>query len=445
MRFRDHVPSLPALMNISVFGLGYVGAVTAGCLTDAGHSVVGIDVSRQKVEALARGEPPILEPGLDSLLQAAVQGRRLSATTEVADAIHRSDVSLVCVGTPSTTSGTLDLRFVRQVVEEIGNFLRKNPKRHVLIIRSTVLPGTTRGLVAEFLSDLVSSGTLDVYYYPEFLREGTAVEDFKSPSLSVLGTGTGSLNDPGVMGLVGPSASVVKWDTAEMVKYACNAFHAMKIVFANEVGRLGKELGVDAAGVMTILCTDKKLNLSAYYLRPGNPFGGSCLPKDVRALTHEGRRHGLSLPLLESLLPSNEQHLRQLFHLVERSEATEVAIIGLSFKPNTDDLRESAMVEVAQILLGRGFKVRIYDPQLNLAKLVGSNRRLIDTKMPHLASLLCSDLKSALGDRGLVLVAQQCATIAELGNHITSEHRVIDINGWPDLRRLSSHYEAFCW
>ena len=247
------------------------------------------------------------------------------------------------------------------------------------------------------------------------------------------------------MDLFAENVAVVDWNTAEFVKYACNAFHATKVAFANEIGRFGKRLQIDTATVMSLLCQDKRLNISSYYLRPGNPFGGSCLPKDVRALTQAARREGVSLPVLENLLASNEQHARSLLHLIEKIGRTEVVILGLSFKPNTDDLRESCMVEVAQTLLGRGYKVRIYDPQLNLAQLVGTNKRLIDTKMPHLASLLHSDLAMAIGAEGLIVVAQRCAPLADLAKCVTPKHSILDVNGWPELKGLPTAYEGFCW
>ena len=309
-----------------------------------------------------------------------------------------------------------------------------------------MLPGSTATLVGELLADLQSKGQLNIFYFPEFLRESTAVADFENPSLAVVGTRDGAKPPRELtMELFGENAQVVNWPTAEMVKYACNAFHATKIVFANEVGRIGKELQIDGQMVMALLCRDTKLNLSPYYMRPGNPFGGSCLPKDVRALTHHSRQNGLNLPMLESLLVSNERHLQALLSLITQSNQSEIIILGLSFKSNTDDLRESAMVEVAQTILGRGYRLRIYDPALNLASLVGSNKRLIDTRMPHLASLLHQDLKSALGGRGLVLAAQKCASIDELAKFLTPQHHVLDINGWAELRTLPVKYEGFCW
>jgi GDP-mannose 6-dehydrogenase len=300
--------------------------------------------------------------------------------------------------------------------------------------------------MAEFCEGLTGAGGLAVYYYPEFLREGSAVADFEKPSLAVVGTKDGAPPPDALRSeLFGLESAVVRWETAELVKYACNAYHATKIAFANEIGRVSKQRGIDAREVMELLCRDTRLNVSSYYLRPGNPFGGSCLPKDVRALTQYGRGEGLQLPLLENLLPSNERHLQSLLGLIAGSGETEVIILGLAFKTDTDDLRESAMVEVAQTLLGRGYRLRIYDPALNLAALVGSNRRLIEVKMPHLASYLHADLGQALGKQGLVVAAQRCASLEELRQTITGQHRILDVNGWPELRELPSTYEGLCW
>ena len=433
-------------MKISIFGLGYVGAVTAGCLASQGHTIVGVDVSAAKVEALNAGVAPIIEPGLPELLQAARNAGRLRATISCQDALVSTEASIVCVGTPSALSGSLDLSFVRGVLTEMGSVLRKLKKAHTLVLRSTMLPGSTQTLVDEILGDLEQSGLLHIFYYPEFLRESTAVADFEHPSLAVVGSRSGARPPEELMkSLFGTEAAVVNWPTAEMIKYACNAFHATKITFANEIGRLGKQLHIDSRAVMDLLCRDTKLNLSPYYMKPGNPFGGSCLPKDVRALTQCGRLEGVALPLLESLLPSNERHLQSLLTLIMESGATEVVILGLSFKSNTDDLRESSMVEVAQTLLGRGYQVRIYDPALNLAALVGSNKRVIDTRMPHLASLLRADLASALGEGGFVVAAQKCASLEELKLHVKPKHSILDVNGWKELRALEVPYQGFCW
>ena len=433
-------------MRISIFGLGYVGAVTAACLARRGHQVVGVDIQPQKVELFDQGVPPIVEPGLEPLLREAKAKGLLRATQHCAEAVAASDISIVCVGTPSTVTGALDLSIVRQVLKEIRAVLRSRPKSHALVIRSTMLPGSTARLVSELLVELEANGSLSICYYPEFLREGTAVEDFEHPSLVVVGTRDGG-RPPSALagGLFGERMVVVNWQTAELLKYTCNAFHATKVVFANELGRLAKAMQIDGRTILELLCQDTRLNLSSYYLRPGNPFGGSCLPKDVRALVHHGRILGIHLPVLENLLPSNERHLHGLLQLIVESGQQEVVILGLSFKEATDDLRESPMVEVAQALLGRGYQVRIYDPQLNLARLVGSNKRAIDARMPHLASLLREQLAQAVGEQGLLIVAQRCASIAELAAIITPRHRVLDVNGWVELRSLPVKYEGFCW
>jgi GDP-mannose 6-dehydrogenase len=433
-------------MNISIFGLGYVGTVTAGCLARRGHSIVGVDVQATKIDALNRGVPPILEPGIDTLLREAQIAGRLRATSDTAEAIAATELSIIAVGTPSTVTGALDLQYVRQVFRQIVEVLARSGKQHTLVLRSTMLPGSTAQLASEFLADPELRQRVALYYYPEFLREGTAVHDFEQPSLAVVGTGDGA-TPPAALAdsLFGASAAAVDWATAEMVKYASNAFHATKVTFANEVGRVAKPIGVDARTVMELLCRDTVLNLSPYYMRPGNPFGGSCLPKDVRALAQFGRGHGLQLPLLESLLPSNERHLQSLLALIAGSGQAEIVVLGLAFKTDTDDLRESAMLEVTQILLGRGYQLRIYDPGLNLTTLVGSNRRLIETKMPHLASFLHADLATAVGERGLIVAAQRCVSLPDLAKVVTPHHQVLDVNGWPELQRLPARYEGFCW
>ena len=432
-------------MDVSIFGLGYVGAVTAGCLAARGHRIVGVDVAPSKVLELNQGRPPIIEPGLDRLLAEGIASRTLRATTDAAEAVRNTQISLVCVGTPSTLSGALDLTYVRQVSQEIVAAAASKSGHHALVFRSTMLPGSTRALVREFAAEAVDSGRLQVFFYPEFLREGTAVRDFDTPSLAAVGTRDGSPPPAELSDLFGSDAAVVTWESAELLKYACNAFHATKVAFANEIGRFGKTLGLDAAAVMQILCRDVRLNISPYYLRPGNPFGGSCLPKDVRALVHHARQSGASLPLVESLLPSNERHLQSLLELVAASGERDIVLLGLSFKTDTDDLRESAMVEVAQHCLGRGFAVRIFDPQLNLAALVGANKRVIDTRMPHLAHLLQPDLRSAIGSRGLLVVSQKCVAFDDLAAHVTPRHRILDINGWPELRQLPASYQGLCW
>ncbi len=432
-------------MSISIFGLGYVGVVTAGCLTHQGFEVVGVDVHPHKVADFNQGKAPILEPEVDQYIQQASAHGRLRATEDAADAIDSTDISIVCVGTPSLSSGDLDLTAVRQVTQAIAEALRSQAKDHVLVYRSTMLPGSTRSLVKELLNDLVEAGRLKVFYYPEFLREGTAVRDFQDPSLMVVGTRNGEPPPSSLVKLFGVEAEVVPWETAEMVKYATNAFHATKITFANEIARLSKRLGVNSRVVMELLCEDTRLNISSCYLRPGNPFGGSCLPKDVRALNQYARKNDVPVPMIEHLLASNQRHLESLVRLIEDTDQEEVVILGLSFKVDTDDLRESAMVEVAQFLLGHGYRLRIYDPQLNLKQLVGTNKKMVENKLPHLASFLYRNLGSAIGQQGAIVAAQRCANLSELNKLVSSRHTIIDVNGWPELEELAGTYHGLGW
>jgi GDP-mannose 6-dehydrogenase len=433
-------------MDVSIFGLGYVGAVTAGCLTEGGHRVVGVDVQMVKVDAFNAGRSPIIEPELEEMLSHARRVGLLKATVDVRDAIAETQLSIVCVGTPSLASGRLNLDYVRKVTQQIREALVLLGKRHTLVFRSTMLPGSTRQMVSEFLADLIEGGRLKVFYCPEFLREGTAVSDFREPSLSVLGTQDGLVPaDVEMAKLFGGDPEFLSWDGAEMIKYACNYFHAIKVGFANEVGRLSKCLGVDGARVMNVVCLDAKLNISRYYMRPGNPFGGSCLPKDVSALSSLARMEGVSMPLLDSTLSSNQSHLDALIKQITQHETRRVGLLGLSFKEDTDDLRGSPMVAVAETLLGRGYQLQIYDPQLNLTRLVGANEAEIQRRMPHLASLLRDSAVDVVAASDLIVVAQACADPNELLPHIRPDQRIIDVNGWASLRDLPCHYEGLCW
>ena len=433
-------------MDVSIFGLGYVGAVTAGCLTEGGHRVVGVDVQMVKVEAFNAGKSPIIEPELDGMLSHARRVGLLKATVDVREAIAETQLSIVCVGTPSLASGRLNLDYVRKVTQQIREALVLLGKCHTLVFRSTMLPGSTRQMVSEFLADLIEGGRLKVFYCPEFLREGTAVSDFREPSLSVLGTQDGlAPTDVEIAKLLGGDPEFLSWDGAEMIKYACNYFHAIKVGFANEIGRLSKSLGVDGARVMNVVCQDAKLNISRYYMRPGNPFGGSCLPKDVSALSSLARMEGVSMPLLDSTLSSNQSHLDALIKQITQHETRRVGLLGLSFKEDTDDLRGSPMVAVAETLLGRGYQLQIYDPQLNLTRLVGANEAEIQRRMPHLASLLRDTAVDVVAASDLIIVSQACADPNEWLPHIRPEQRIIDVNGWAALKDLPCHYEGLCW
>jgi GDP-mannose 6-dehydrogenase len=433
-------------MNVSIFGLGYVGAVTAGCLTERGHTVIGADVQDTKVKSFDAGLSPIIEPELDGLLQDAKQDGRLSATTDAGKAVRESDVSIVCVGTPSLGSGRLNLDYVRKVSQQIADAVRAKGAKHSLIFRSTMLPGSTRSMVRDFFGELIAEGMLRVYYCPEFLREGTAVKDYRDPSLVVIGTHDGHApqsNEP--VELLGKDPAVLAWEGAEMIKYACNYFHALKVGFSNEIGRMSKFLGVDGARVMDVVCRDTRLNISRYYMRPGNPFGGSCLPKDVSALSSFARMEGVSMPLLDNTLNTNHAHLDTLIKLITSKEKRKIGILGLAFKADTDDLRGSPMVSVAETLLGRGYELHIYDPQLNLSRLIGANEAEINRRMPHLAQLLRPSPVEVIERSEVIVASQKCARPDELATAARAEQFAIDVNGWSDLKMLPWKYEGTCW
>ncbi len=432
--------------HVSIFGLGYVGAVTAGCLAELGHVIIGADVQPAKVDAFTAGVSPIIEPGLDTLLRDAKSAGRLDATTDGAEAVQRTQVSIICVGTPSQAAGRLNLDFVRKVCAQIAAAIREKNRPHTILFRSTMLPGSTRGLVEAHFADLIASGLLHVYYCPEFLREGTAVRDFRDPSLCVVGTHDG--NAPATseaLDLLGSNAQILAWEGAEMVKYACNYFHALKVGFANEIGRMAKHLGVNGARVMDVVCRDERLNISRYYLRPGNPFGGSCLPKDVNALSGLARVEGVNLPLLDHVMDSNHAHLESLLDLITAKDVRRVGLLGLAFKADTDDMRGSAMVTVAETLLGRGYQLRIYDPSINLTRLIGANEAEIQRRMPHLAQLLCSSADEVVRESEVIVASQKCVAAESLREVATAGKQVIDVNGWPELRTLPWHYEGVCW
>jgi GDP-mannose 6-dehydrogenase len=385
-------------MRISVFGLGYVGTVTAACLAANGHEVVGVDVAADKVECVNRGRSPIVERDVDRIIGEAVAAGKLRATTETDDAILNSDLAVVCVGTPSFADSGVDTQYVERVAVQIGDALGRSDKSDFLfVLRSTVTPGTTRKLVIPALerttARTIGSG-YDIVFHPEFLREGSSVEDFYNPPKIIMGECRSGASERLLELYAGIEAPrfVTSLEVAEMTKYADNAFHAVKITFANEIGRLSKSLGLDSRDVMRIFCSDTQLNISPAYLRPGFAFGGSCLPKDVRALLYEASQDELELPLLAGLLPSNESQVENVFQWIEVRSPELIGLAGLSFKPNTDDLRESPLVTLADRLIGRGYGLRIYDPSVETARLVGGNRAYVERHLPHLSKLLARRL-----------------------------------------------------
>ena len=392
--------------HIAVLGLGYVGCVSAACLASLGHRVTGVDRDNHKVQSVLNGAAPFYEPGLEELVRKGAASGNLSATTSLAEGIREADVALICVGTPSEKNGNLGLDQLRRVVSQIADELAHRTKPLIVAVRSTVFPGTCEDVVMPVFSGLTN---VQVVSNPEFLREGIAVQDFMEPSLVVVG-GSDRAAVQFVADLYAPlgvEACQVTLRTAEMIKYACNAFHAVKISFANEVGALCGKLDVDAREVMDTLCEDVKLNVSKAYLKPGFAFGGSCLPKDLRALVYRANHLDLKLPLLESALPSNEQHLRRAVEAVIDLPAERIGVVGLAFKENTDDLRESPVVAMLETLIGKGRQIRVFDPHIRIDELYGSNRDFIEKTIPHIARLMDGSLEKLLGWAEYLVIAQK--------------------------------------
>ena len=423
-------------MKVAVVGLGYVGTVTAACLASRGHDVWGVDVDAAKVDEIRGGRSPVAEPGLDALVAQTVADGTLHATNSCADALDQADLSLVCVGTPSAPRGGTDLTYIRRAVDDIVASLRATrppaSRQHSVVIRSTVPPGTVEDLVIPALTDGLAGTEIAIgaAMCPEFLREGSGIADFFASPLIVVGT-----SDPRaaqtvteVFSFLDQPVRVVDVRTAEALKYACNAFHATKVSFTNEVSRLFRLMGVDSREVMSLFCEDNVLNISASYLRPGFAFGGSCLPKDLRSLLHQARMHGADLPLLAGTLATNELVVNEAVDRVVACDGRTVALLGLSFKSDTDDLRESPNVELAERLIGKGFDVRIYDPVVNPARLIGANRRHVESKLPHLGRLLTHEPAEALRGADVAVVSSAERAVLNALLTIPPPH-VIDISG----------------
>jgi GDP-mannose 6-dehydrogenase len=439
-------------LSISIFGLGYVGSVSAACFASMGHRVIGVDVNPTKVEMVESGRSPILEARMSELVAENRKACRLHATTDATAAVLDSDVSFVCVGTPSLRQGKQDLSHIVRVAEEIGTALKQKKSRHVFVLRSTVLPGTTESVIAPILekaSGKKAGEDFVVAYNPEFMREGSAVADFLEPAYTVLGSQNPAHLE--VLRELYKSTPGKVFETsipvAEMVKYLSNAFHAVKVSFANEMGTLCKQLGVDAQAVTEIFTSDTRLNISSAYLSPGFAFGGSCLPKDVRALAYRAKELDLKLPLLESVLPSNVEHVERAVEAVMRTNKRKIAQLGLSFKAGTDDLRESPQVQLVKRLLGEGYEVKVWDRDVSLGRLAGSNRQYIEEVIPHIGSILSGDLESVLRGAEVVIIGSKSASLEELGKHLRPEQIVIDLAHLDKARRPGgiADYEGICW
>ena len=437
-------------LSISLFGLGYVGSVSAACFAHMGHKVTGVDISQTKVEMLDSGRSPIIEARMEELVAEAHKLCRLHATTDSNSAVLESDISFVCVGTPSLRSGKLDLSHVEHVSGEIGAALKQKTTFHTIVLRSTVLPGTTETLMIptiESASGKRAGVDFAVCYNPEFMREGSAVGDFLQPPYTILGSQNPQHLAP-LRELYGglPAATFeTSIRVAEMVKYVSNLYHAVKVGFANEVGTLCKHLNVEAAQVTKIFMSDTKLNISSAYLAPGFAFGGSCLPKDLRAITHRAKELDLDLPLLQSLMPSNEEHVDRGVEAVLRTGKRKIAMLGLSFKAGTDDLRESPQVQLIKRLIGEGCQVKVWDKDVSLGRLAGSNRQYIEDVIPHIGSLLSADMPEVVRGAEVVIVGTKIEK-DELAKLLAADQMVIDlVNLDPARRPRAASYQGICW
>ncbi|MBZ9663254.1 GDP-mannose 6-dehydrogenase [Pseudomonas sp. LMG 31766] len=436
-------------MRISIFGLGYVGAVCAGCLSARGHDVIGVDISANKIDLINNGKSPIVEPGLEELLQQGLRQGRLRGTTDVAAAVLESDVSFICVGTPSKKNGDLELNYIEGVCREIGMAMRDKNERHTVVVRSTVLPGTAKNVVLPILEDCSgkkAGADFGLAVNPEFLRESTAIKDYDFPPMTVIGeldTASGDLLASLYEELDAP---IIRKDieVAEMIKYTCNVWHAAKVTFANEIGNIAKAVGVDGREVMDVVCQDHKLNLSKYYMKPGFAFGGSCLPKDVRALNYRAGSLDVEAPLIGSLMRSNAAQVQKAFDIIASHDSRKVALLGLSFKAGTDDLRESPQVELAEMLIGKGFDLSIYDRNVEYARVHGANKDYIESKIPHVSSLLNSDLDDVVAKADIIVLGNSDERFAKLAEQAPSGKRVIDLVGFMP-HASNGVAEGICW
>lgn len=437
-------------MRISVFGLGYVGAVSAGCLADNGHEVIGVDPVPTKVDLINRGQSPIVESDIGEIMAATAKAGRLRATSDPSQAIRETELSFVCVGTPSQANGNLDLRYIRRICEQIGEALKVKSERHTVVIRSTILPGTMRTIVIPTLEELSGKKAglhFGVCNNPEFLREGSAVKDFRCPPKTVIGEIDQNSGDILASLYERLDAPLIRTDleTAEMVKYVDNCWHALKIGFANEIGNLSKSMSLDAHEVMKIFCQDRKLNISTAYLLPGFAFGGSCLPKDLRALSYKAKTNDLQLPILTSILPSNEMQVSRGVQLIMEKGCRKVGILGFSFKAGTDDLRESPMIEVIERLLGKGYDLRIYDKNVSIASLVGANRDFILNRIPHVSRLMVNHIDAVLEHAQTIVIGNKDPDFQAVPDKLRDGQSIVDFVRITDRRSDDGKYDGICW
>jgi GDP-mannose 6-dehydrogenase len=437
-------------MRVSIFGLGYVGCVSAACFAKAGHEVIGVDVNPTKVEIINSGKSPIIEAGIGELIAEVVGAKRLRATVDSADAVRNSEVSLVCVGTPSNANGSLNLKYLIHVCREIAEALKTKTEHHVVVIRSTILPGTVETAITPTLegwSEKEAGKDFGVCVNPEFLREGTSLKDFFAPPFTLIGAQEENsarlVSD--LYAHIDAPLIITPLKTAEMVKYVCNCFHALKISFANEIGNLCKSLGVDSHEVMNIFCKDRKLNLSSNYLKPGFAFGGSCLPKDLRALNYKAKELDVELPVLSSILQSNRLQIERAVEMVVRTGKRRIGVLGLSFKAGTDDLRESPIVALIETLIGKGFQIAIYDRDVSLARLFGANKEYIENEIPHISQLMRASIEEVSELSEVLIIGNKSEEFGQHDSLLKSGQQVIDLVRLFDKQSTDDSYQGICW
>lgn len=438
------------ILRVGVYGLGYVGSVTAAALAAAGHQVVGVDPNPTKVESINEGLSPVVEPGLADLISAGVEAGRLTATTDSSGVAGSTDMSFICVGTPSRSNGSLDLVYIRNVAREIGRGLEGGDSYHVVVARSTMLPGSTEDALIpelEMASGRRAGSDFGVCFNPEFLREGSSLHDYHHPPFTVIG----SEDDRAASLLAGlyedidADLLIVPAKVAEMVKYASNAFHALKVTFGNEIGNICAAQGIDSHHVMEIFAKDTKLNISSAYLKPGFAFGGSCLPKDLRALVYQSRALDVRSPVLESIIPSNEQQVEKALRLVLETPFKRVGVLGMSFKAGTDDLRESPIVELIERLIGKGYEVGVFDENVALASLQGANKTFIETEIPHISSLMHDSVESLVEASELLIIGNGDPRFRSVAEGVNGDHHVIDLVRIVDRQSDGDRYTGISW
>ena len=438
------------MTNISVFGMGYVGIVLSACLADNGHNVIGVEINPAKVKMINEGYSPIIEEGISELVKAVVEKEKLNCVEDSHTAVHASDVSFVCVGTPSRPNGSINLAYLQRVSREIGAALATKSEYHLVVVRSTILPGTMEEMVIPLLEDASGKQAgrdFGVCFNPEFLREGSSIKDFYDPPYTIIGC-----TDKKAAKMLGELFSMlqaplyeVPMKVAEMVKYANNTFHAVKVIFANEIGNISKQQGVDSHIVMDLVCKDTKLNLSPYYMKSGFAFGGSCLPKDLRAILYHSRRLDLHLPMLESILPSNEKQVDIAYNMIARIGSRKVGVLGFSFKEGTDDLRESPMVELIEQLIGKGFQIKVHDRFVSLANLQGANRAYIESTIPHISSLMVESVDEVLEDCDVVVIGNKSPEYKDVFEKLRDDQIMIDLVRIVGEKTTGDQYQGIAW